>query len=241
MNGNSLPLDARLLLNNGQHALNDFGNGGSVALFSTQKDKKASSMDSLRDLQGVNFNTSAKAPNTIGRRKSVACTEYSKPMRNDVEYERPGTRRRQSIATLLDMYSNANSIRKRSKSKASLASEKTIERLSKIASIELDSDLLQDETCRCSIPDDNDAVSDSTSQTVEQGTLQEPPDGGWAWVVTFSAFTVGVILDGISFSFGVLFISLLAHFEESRSLTSWIISVLNGTYLGIGKHLTLKS
>ena len=100
-----------------------------------------------------------------------------------MEDERPGTRSRKSIATLLDMYSNANSIRIRSKSKVSLASEKTTERLNKIASIELDSDLLQDETGRCSIPDDNDAVSDGTSPTVEQGTLQEPPDGGWAWLL----------------------------------------------------------
>ena len=62
------------------------------------------------------------------------------------------------------------------------------------------------------------------------------PDGGWGWMVTFSAFMVGVILDGISFSFGLFFVELLAHFGESKSLTSWIISVMNGTYLGIGKE-----
>jgi len=62
------------------------------------------------------------------------------------------------------------------------------------------------------------------------------PDGGWGWVVTFAAFMVGVILDGISFSFGIFYRELLLHFRESKSLTSWIISVLNGTYLGIGKR-----
>ena len=61
------------------------------------------------------------------------------------------------------------------------------------------------------------------------------PDGGWGWVVTFAAFMVGVILDGISFSFGIFYRELLLHFKESKSLTSWIISVLNGTYLGIGE------
>ena len=65
--------------------------------------------------------------------------------------------------------------------------------------------------------------------------LEDPPDGGWGWVVTFSAFMVGVILDGISFSFGLFFKELYVYFNESKSLTSWIISVLNGTYLGIGK------
>lgn len=74
-------------------------------------------------------------------------------------------------------------------------------------------------------------------KTVERATscYDNAPDGGWGWVVTFAAFMVGLILDGISFSFGLFFKELLAHFNESKSLTSWIISVLNGTYLGIGK------
>ena len=79
--------------------------------------------------------------------------------------------------------------------------------------------------------------NDAIRPTVKSGTLQDPPDGGWGWVVTFSAFIVGLILDGISFSFGILFVHLLPHFKGSRSLTSWIGSVLNGTYLGIGKLL----
>jgi hypothetical protein len=73
---------------------------------------------------------------------------------------------------------------------------------------------------------------------LERGTscYDNAPDGGWGWVVTFAAFMVGVILDGISFSFGLFFKELLLHFNESKSLTSWIISVLNGTYLGIGMY-----
>ena len=238
MNGNSLQLDARLLLNDEQHALSDFGHRGSGVLPSVQTNRRASSIEGLRNLQGVSFNNPAKTSNAIGRRKSVACIEYSKQKRNKAEDGRHGTRRRQSIATLLDMYPSANDLRVRSKSKASLASEKTIERLNKIGSIKIDSDLSQDETRKYSILEANDAISDKYDgirPTVKSGTLQDPPDGGWAWVVTFCAFIVGVILDGISFSFGILFIQLLVHFDESRSLTSWIISVLNGTYLGIGK------
>ncbi|XP_045207943.2 monocarboxylate transporter 3-like [Mercenaria mercenaria] len=73
-------------------------------------------------------------------------------------------------------------------------------------------------------------------KALERGTscYDNAPDGGWGWVVTFAAFMVGVILDGISFSFGIFFKELLVYFKESKSLTSWIISVLNGTYLGIG-------
>ena len=60
------------------------------------------------------------------------------------------------------------------------------------------------------------------------------PDGGWGWVITFTAFMAGFIIDGISFSFGLFFPHLMDHFGSSRSATSLIISVLNGTYLGIG-------
>ena len=74
-----------------------------------------------------------------------------------------------------------------------------------------------------------------TTVSRTQSCLDDPPDGGWGWVVTFSAFMVGLILDGISFSFGVFFKELYVYFNESKSLTSWIISVMNGTYLAIGK------
>ena len=65
--------------------------------------------------------------------------------------------------------------------------------------------------------------------------LEDPPDGGWGWVITFCAFMVGVILDGIAFSFGLFFIDLCEYFNESKSLTAWISSVLNGTYMSIGE------
>ena len=80
-----------------------------------------------------------------------------------------------------------------------------------------------------------------TTVSRTQSCLDDPPDGGWGWVVTFSAFMVGLILDGISFSFGIFFKELYVYFNESKSLTSWIISVMNGTYLAIGKVLVVSS
>ena len=86
-------------------------------------------------------------------------------------------------------------------------------------------------------PNTNGDASEKLTRT--QSCLDDPPDGGWGWAVTFSAFMVGVIVDGISFSFGLFFKELYVYFNESKSLTSWIISVLNGTYLGIGKSVKL--
>ena len=93
-----------------------------------------------------------------------------------------------------------------------------------------------DETKRLERTQINDTTKNGTSPLGrESQSIYDPPDGGWGWVVTFSAFIVGVILDGISFSFGLFFKELYIYFNESRSLTSWTISVLNGTYLSIGE------
>lgn len=51
------------------------------------------------------------------------------------------------------------------------------------------------------------------------------PDGGWGWMVVFSSFVISMIADGISFSFGLLYIEFLNYFQESKSKTSWIGSL----------------
>ncbi|KAK3601158.1 hypothetical protein CHS0354_019157 [Potamilus streckersoni] len=61
-----------------------------------------------------------------------------------------------------------------------------------------------------------------------------PPDGDWGWVITFSSFMVGFLVDGVAFTFGVFFKEFVNHFGQSKGVTSWINSVLNGTYLTIG-------
>ena len=48
-------------------------------------------------------------------------------------------------------------------------------------------------------------------------------------MIVIAAFFISLISDGISFSFGILYTELLAHFEESKSLTSWVGSVFYGT------------
>lgn len=72
------------------------------------------------------------------------------------------------------------------------------------------------------------------------GIAPIPPDGGWGWVVTFSSFMVGLIVDGICFTFGFFFIEFQTYFGSNKSVTSLINSVLNGTYLTIGKKHSLS-
>ncbi|CAH0564855.1 unnamed protein product [Brassicogethes aeneus] len=64
----------------------------------------------------------------------------------------------------------------------------------------------------------------SSSSSSESIILTEarPPDGGWGWVVVMASFVVNLIADGITFSFGVIFVEFLNYFGQNRGTTAWI-------------------
>eukprot|EP00106_Octopus_bimaculoides_P011302 XP_014778744.1 PREDICTED: uncharacterized protein LOC106875210 isoform X2 [Octopus bimaculoides] len=64
--------------------------------------------------------------------------------------------------------------------------------------------------------------------------IPTPPDGGWGWVIVVASLLSNVIVDGVAYSFGVFFDEFVNYFNESRSKTSLIGSVLAGTYLCAG-------
>ena len=69
-------------------------------------------------------------------------------------------------------------------------------------------------------------------------SLQEEPiapDGGYGWVVMIASFFSSVIVDGVCFAFGIFYLEYLDTFQEDRSKTAWIGSVLNGMYMITGK------
>lgn len=67
--------------------------------------------------------------------------------------------------------------------------------------------------------------SDSSSGSSLAIDAPAPPDGGWGWVVVAAAFMVNLIADGITFSFGVIYVDFLAYFNAGKSNTSWIGSL----------------
>lgn len=73
----------------------------------------------------------------------------------------------------------------------------------------------------CSKDDDYD----SDEKEDNDDKLPKIPDGGWGWMVVLSSFVLSAIADGISFSFGLIYIEFLDHFGESKSKTSWIGSL----------------
>lgn len=60
------------------------------------------------------------------------------------------------------------------------------------------------------------------------------PDGGWGWMVVFASLMICLISDGISFSFGLLYIEFLREFQESKSKTAWIGSLFMAVPLILG-------
>ncbi|KAJ2939777.1 hypothetical protein O0L34_g17967 [Tuta absoluta] len=68
-------------------------------------------------------------------------------------------------------------------------------------------------------------VHNNASPTNEVENKVKIPDGGWGWVVVLSSFIISMIADGISFSFGLLYIEFLEEFQASKSTTAWIGSL----------------
>ncbi|KAF8778795.1 Monocarboxylate transporter 14 like protein [Argiope bruennichi] len=86
----------------------------------------------------------------------------------------------------------------------------------------LTKDIFRKTTCQFS----THSVSSSSSSSADSGTtIPLPPDGGWGWVVVFAAFMINLIADGVSFSFGILFIDFVDYFGESKAKTSWVGSI----------------
>lgn len=80
-------------------------------------------------------------------------------------------------------------------------------------------------------PQPSPSISTSTSSSSEDNSSLDnfsearPPDGGWGWVVVMAAFMVNLIADGITFSFGVIYVEFLSYFGEGKSKTAWIGSL----------------
>lgn len=67
------------------------------------------------------------------------------------------------------------------------------------------------------------SCSSSSSESI--AVKSKIPDGGWGWMVVLASLILSMIADGISFSFGLLYVEFLNEFGASKSTTSWIGSL----------------
>ncbi|KAG4077718.1 hypothetical protein HA402_004177 [Bradysia odoriphaga] len=87
-----------------------------------------------------------------------------------------------------------------------------------------------DKSNQCSSPvssvsSTSSSSSSSDDESIGQYSEAKPPDGGWGWVVVFASFFVNLIADGITFSFGVIYVEFLNYFNEGKAKTAWIGSL----------------
>nr|XP_023030024.1 monocarboxylate transporter 13-like isoform X1 [Leptinotarsa decemlineata] len=61
-----------------------------------------------------------------------------------------------------------------------------------------------------------------------------PPDGGYGWIVVLASFMCNLMVDGISYSFGVCISDLVLYYGESKGTTAWVGSILTGSTMCAG-------
>lgn len=84
---------------------------------------------------------------------------------------------------------------------------------------------LYDSSPASSVSSTSSSSSDDEESSSGQYSEAKPPDGGWGWVVVFASFVVNLIADGITFSFGVIYVEFLNYFGEGKGKTAWIGSL----------------
>ncbi|KOC60126.1 Monocarboxylate transporter 14 [Habropoda laboriosa] len=81
----------------------------------------------------------------------------------------------------------------------------------------------RDDDTRDSIDSDSSLEDELTGK--DRKGKPKIPDGGWGWVVVLASLVISMIADGVSFSFGLLYIEFLHEFGASKSKTAWIGSL----------------
>ncbi|XP_055328719.1 monocarboxylate transporter 12-like [Paramacrobiotus metropolitanus] len=80
-----------------------------------------------------------------------------------------------------------------------------------------------------------------TVTEVPQSKIFAPPDGGWGWFVVLGCFLMNLIVNGTSYSFGVIFMELLANYERTSADIAWVYSLNCVTCSWLGPFATALS
>ncbi|XP_064470624.1 uncharacterized protein LOC135385315 isoform X2 [Ornithodoros turicata] len=64
--------------------------------------------------------------------------------------------------------------------------------------------------------------------------IPEPPDGGWGWMIVLSSVLCNMVVDGITYTFGIFFPEFVSYFQAPKGTVAWVGSLLSGCYLSAG-------
>ncbi|VEN61297.1 unnamed protein product [Callosobruchus maculatus] len=82
-------------------------------------------------------------------------------------------------------------------------------------------------------------AAESRPEEDEEDVLPAPPDGGYGWVVVFASFMCNLVVDGISYCFGIFLIELIDYYHESKGTTAWVGSILAGATMCPGPIISV--
>lgn len=71
-------------------------------------------------------------------------------------------------------------------------------------------------------------------QVFQEPTPPVPPDGGYGWVIVFCGFMVNLLVDGMCYMGGMLYIELLEYFQQPKGKTQWVHTLVPAVYLLTG-------
>ncbi|KAK7105455.1 monocarboxylate transporter 14-like [Littorina saxatilis] len=81
-------------------------------------------------------------------------------------------------------------------------------------------------------------VTDMLQEEEEDGEyeviLPKPPDGGWGWVIVFASLLANIIVDGITYTFGIMLPKFQEAFNQPKRTIALAGSLQVGTYLCAG-------
>lgn len=72
-------------------------------------------------------------------------------------------------------------------------------------------------------------------ETHPEAFVPVAPDGGWSWMVLLGSFSCSIIIDGITFSVGLLLADLADRFKTTKAKVALVGSLFLGCYQVIGE------
>lgn len=82
---------------------------------------------------------------------------------------------------------------------------------------------------------DTKELDEDDGESVLEVILPPAPDGGWGWMIVLASLVANIIVDGITYTFGIFLPRFEEAFHQPKSTIALAGSLQVGTYLCAGE------